>query len=77
MWSRSQPERIFTVNGISSAARIARTISRALAGSFISAEPPEWAQTFFDGQPMFRSTTSGPMSCAMRAASASSAGSRP
>ena len=51
-----------TVSGMSMADRTARTMSRARSRSLMSAEPPEWAQTFLLGQPMLMSQMSAPLS---------------
>ena len=77
MESASQPVRILTVTGQSTAATVARTISAARAGSFISRAPPPEAATLGAGHPMLMSRKAGRCASAARAAAATVAGSEP
>ena len=73
----SQPIRILTVTGTSTA-RTTASISRAASGkSRISAEPASPLTTFFTGQPMLISMIAAPRSAFSRAASAISRGTHP
>ena len=57
---RSQPMRVFTVTGTSTASATARTIRPAKAGSFIRALPSPLLTIFGMGQPILRSRKSQP-----------------
>ena len=73
----SQPERILTVTGRSTARTMAKTIPAARSGNRSNAEPASALTIFLTGQPMFTSTTRAPSSAVIRAASAISPGSFP
>ena len=51
----AHPRRNFTVTGRLTAARTARTMEAASAGSFMSAEPSPFDTIFLAGQPMLMS----------------------
>ena len=73
----SQPVRILSVTGTSTAPTTASRMSRTSGSSRISDEPAARLQTFRAGQPMLMSMTSAPSSTLSRAAAASIAGSAP
>ena len=73
----SQPVRIFSVTGTSTAATTASRICPTRASSRISAEPAQALHTFLAGQPMLMSMICAPSSTLWRAASASCRGSVP
>ena len=75
--SLSQPVRIFSVTGMSTAATTASRISRTSASSFISAEPAALLHTFLAGHPMLMSMIWAPNSAFSLAALASISGSPP
>ena len=62
MESLSQPMRIFTVTGTSTALTAASATRAAKSGFFISAEPSPEETTFLTGQPILISTISAPAS---------------
>ncbi|MNV81172.1 hypothetical protein D3C71_1748190 [compost metagenome] len=59
-WSWSQPVRILSVTGTSTAATTASRIFATSSGSRIRAEPAQALQTFLAGQPMLMSTICAP-----------------
>jgi hypothetical protein len=73
----SQPVRIFSVTGTSTARTTAVTIRATSTGSRISADPAQALQTFLAGQPMLMSMIRAPCSTLWRAASAMISGSVP
>ena len=75
--SLSQPIRIFTVTGTSTASTAASATRAARSGFFISAEPSPEVTTFFTGQPMFISTISAPASATTLAPKAIASGLEP
>jgi len=58
----SQPVRIFSVTGTSTAATTASRMRATSASSRMSAEPAQALQTFFAGQPMLMSMSCAPWS---------------
>ena len=75
--SSSQPVRILTVTGTSTASTTACMIAVASASSRISAEPDALRTIFLAGQPKLMSTISAPRPATTRAASAITSGSVP
>src|SRR5690606_4746066 len=73
----SQPVRIFSVTGTSTAPTTASRIRATSSSSRISAEPAQALHTFFAGQPMLMSMMCAPCAALWRAASAMAAGSVP
>ena len=74
----SQPRRILTVTGTSTAFTTASAMAAALSGSRISAAPLPWAATLWTGQPMLISRISAPETAtAICAACAISSGTLP
>ncbi len=59
--SRSQPVRIFSVTGTSTAATTALTMRATSGSSCSSAEPAHTLHTFFAGQPMLMSMICAPL----------------
>ena len=77
MESLSQPMRIFTVTGTSTALTAASATRAAKSGFFISAEPSPEVTTFFTGQPILISTISAPASATTFAPNAIASGLEP
>ena len=75
--SSSQPSRILSVTGTSTASTTASTSDSARSGSRIRAEPERPPTTFLAGQPMLMSMTCAPCPSSIRAARAIQTGSRP
>jgi 2-C-methyl-D-erythritol 4-phosphate cytidylyltransferase len=75
--SSSQPSRVFSVTGTSTAPTTASISDSAWSRSRISAEPERPPTTFLAGQPMLMSMIRAPCPATMRAASAIQQGSRP
>ena len=73
----SQPIRIFTVTGTSTAFTVASMSLVASPTSFINAEPASWPTTLRTGQPKLISMMSAPLPCCSLAASAMLWGSQP
>ena len=61
-WSQSQPVRIFSVTGTSTAFTTVSRMRPTSASSRISAEPAQALQTFLAGQPMLMSMICAPWS---------------
>ena len=77
MLPSSQPARIFTVTGMSTASVIARTMRAACAGSRIRLHPALCFAIFGTGQPMLTSTMSACIASTIWAAAAILPGSPP
>jgi hypothetical protein len=61
-WSQSQPVRIFSVTGTSTALTTASRMRTTSCSSRISAEPAQALHTFLAGQPMLMSMICAPWS---------------